>query len=166
MTAPPAARCVEFELPPGWWCLDLRSDGASERIDELARRLGREIPADMTVGDVSAGDADCLLFRPAAQPGDLAITGCVVVRSPLPVSGVELHDQLAERGEFVALSDLGGMPVVSLVRRPAASALEVTYFVVADDVCLVLIFVAPATPDPQHAIAELARVVSAARAVR
>ncbi len=167
---------LAFELPDGWWCLDVRGPRVADRLDQLLRdALDPNVSGDArervrsSVARLAAQGAQCLLLRPG---GDVPITAGVFALPPFHVAGADLYRALDERGEAVALGDLDGVPVVSLVRRMppgrvgTIAILQITYLVCADGGSVLLTFAAADEVEPGRVIREVARIVSAARVVR
>lgn len=167
---------LKFDLPDGWWCLDVRGPRVAERLDQLlCDALDPNVPAQAreqvhaSVARLVAQGAHCLLLRPGR---DVAVTGGVFALPPLGVAGADLYRALDERGEAVALGDLDGVPIVSMVRRvPPRRAgviaiLQINYLVCATGGSVLLTFAAADEVEPGHVIREVARIVSAARVVR
>ncbi len=173
---------LEFELPDGWTCVDLRAPHLADRIDQLLRvvldGIASRTPADEQsirdlVATLVAGGAHCLLLRPATDAADCAISGGVFVSAPISVPAQELHRILDERGEAVALGDLDGLPIISLVGPawsaegvPLAAGVQVAYVICADDASVMLSFTAAGGFDRKRLIGEVAAVLSRARVVR
>jgi hypothetical protein len=172
---------LAFDLPAGWCCFDLREPALDDRVDDLLSELPGGVVADPPGGEPGIRDviarlvsdgADCLVLRPAVDGSDVAIAGGVFVSAPLRVSGAHLYHLLDERGEAVALGDLDGLPIVSLVRPVAAAAasalvsLQVVYLICGDRATILLSFAAADRFDPRRVVGEVARVVSGARVVR
>lgn len=170
---------VEFDLPAGWWCLDLTRPAVAQRLAELLRELrglGMRVPdADRHtlayVGWLRDQGASIALVRPGDECAGPAICGGVFVERPLPVSGADLYTQLDAGGEAVALGDLGGIPVVSHVGRrraddvAALDMVQITYLLCATGACVVLSFHAAEGAGVERVVCEVARVVSAAQLV-
>jgi hypothetical protein len=176
---PVEAAGLEFELPDGWWSLDVRPPRLADRLDELlSDALGPATSADVrdrvraSVARLAADGAHCLLLRPALGATDVAVTGGVFTLPPFGLDGADLYSALDERGEAVALGDLDGVPIVSMVRRvPAGGAseiaiLQIIYLVCAGGGSVMLTFAAADEIQPGRVVREVARVVSAARVVR
>jgi len=179
VTAVTAARSttgLAFDLPDGWWRLDVRGPRVADRVDQLLRdALDANVLGDArerersSVTRLAAQGAHCLLLRPG---GDVPITAGVFALPPFRVAGADLYRALDERGEAVALGDLDGVPVVSMVRRMppgrvgAIAILQITYLVCADGGSVLLTFAAADEVEPGRVIREVARIVSAARVVR
>jgi hypothetical protein len=170
---------VEFDLPAGWWCLDLTQLAAAQRLGELLRLLrgSDRRPPDAnrhTLAYVSwlrDQGASIALVRPGDECAGPAICGGVFVERPLPVSGADLYAQLDACGEAVALGDLGGIPVVSHIGRgraddvTALDMVQITYLLCAAGACVVLSFYAAEGAGVERVVGEVARVVSAAQLV-
>jgi hypothetical protein len=169
---------LAFDLPDGWWCLDVRGPRVADRLDQLLRdALDPNVPAEVrervraSVTRLAAEGAHCLLLRPGGA-NDVAVTGGVFALPPFRVAGEDLYRALDERGEAVALGDLDGVPIVSIVRRMppgragAIAILQITYLVCADGGSVLLTFAASDEVEPGRVIGEVARIVSAARVVR
>ena len=184
MTAVTAGRCTEgtglaFELPDGWWSLDVRGPRLADRLDQLLRdALAPNMSAEArervraSVTRLAAQGAHCLLLRPAAGADGVAVTAGVFALPPFRVPGADLYRALDARGEAVALGDLDGVPIVSMVRRVppgragAIAILQITYLVCAGGGSVLLTFAAADEVEPGRVIREVARIVSAARVVR
>jgi hypothetical protein len=172
---------LAFDLPDGWICLDLRMPGLAGRVDQVLHvvldgGVSRDPLVEQGIRDLVdrlvADGAHCLLMRPAVDGARVAITGGVFVSAPLRVSGAELYRTLDERGQPVALGDIDGMPIVSLVcpapvpaSRPVPG-LQIVYLVCGDAATVLLSFAAAEASDPKCIVDEVARVLSRARVVR
>jgi len=178
MTADRSTTGLTFDLPDGWWCLDVRGPRVADRVDQLLRdALDPDVPAEIrervrgSVTRLAAQGAHCLLLRPGGAEG-VAVTAGVFALPPVRVAGEDLYRALDERGEPVALGDLDGVPIVSMVRRlppgpaSAIAILQITYLVCADGGSVLLTFAAADEVEPGRVIHEVARIVSAARVVR
>ncbi len=173
---------LEFELPERWTCLDLRAPQLADRIDQLLQVVREGIasctPADEQsirdlVATLVASGAHCLLLRPATDAADCAISGGVFVSAPISVPAHELHRILDERGEAVALGDLDGLPIISLVGpvrsaegAPMPVGVQVAYLICAEGASVMLSFTATGGVDRKRLVGEVAAVVSRARVVR
>jgi len=176
VTAGRSTTGLAFDLPDGWWRLDVRGPRVADRVDQLLRdALDANVSGDArervrsSVERLAAQGAHCLLLRPG---GDVPITAGVFALPPFRFAGADLYRALDERGEAVALGDLDGVPVVSIVRRMppgragAIAILQITYLVCADGGSVLLTFAAADEVEPGRVIREVARIVSAARVVR
>jgi hypothetical protein len=176
VTADRSTTGLAFDLPDGWWRLDVRGPRVADRVDQLLRdALDANVSGDArervrsSVERLAAQGAHCLLLRPG---GDVPITAGVFALPPCRFAGADLYRALDERGEAVALGDLDGVPVVSIVRRMppgragAIAILQITYLVCADGGSVLLTFAAADEVEPGRVIREVARIVSAARVVR
>ena len=100
-----------------------------------------------------------------------AICGGVFLLDDLAIDGDALYVAFEEDGEPVALGDLDGIPIISHVRRappdeviPVAS-INITYFICAPSMCIVITFLAPEIGGVQCIVDEVAKIVSAVRVV-
>lgn len=162
MTVSTAMR-LEVELPDGWRGVDLP---AAPDIDGwsgpgVAKLVGELHERGAVVALLRAGDA--------AVPA--AICGGVFLLDELAVDGDALYVALEDDGEPVALGDLDGIPIISHVRRappddvmPAATV-NITYFICAPSMCIVITFLAPEIGGAKVIVDEVAKIVSAARVV-
>ena len=172
---------LAFDLPDGWICLDLQAPELPARVDRLLHVVLEGIVSNTPaaqqcvrdlVARLVADGADCLLMCPAVDGMDVAITGGVFVCAPLRVSGTDLYRTLDDRGDAVALGEIDGLPIVSLVRPSAASApgqissVQVVYLICGGGATVVLSFAAADHFDPRRVVDEVARLVSGARVVR
>jgi hypothetical protein len=154
---------LEVELPEGWRGVDLPAaadaDGwSAPAVAKLAARLQER-------GAVVA------LLRTGDEAVPTAICGGVFLLDELAIDGDALYVALEEDGEPVALGDLDGIPIISHVRRaPAddvtpAATVNITYFICAPSMCIVITFVAVDCGDRKGIVGEVAKIVSAARVV-
>jgi hypothetical protein len=167
---------IDFDLPDGWWCLDLDDPKLTERFDAL-RADGRTITpeserrAAAELRGLAERGTTIALLRPADDERPVAVCGGVFVGAGLDVDGVELFRTLDDDGEPVAIGDLGGIPIVSHIRRERvdhhqpAPILQITYFICPPGMCIVVIFVASEIVAANCIVNDVATVMSAARVV-
>jgi hypothetical protein len=181
-----AAARLTVDLPDGWWCLDLNEAALSDQVARLYRALREAgVPASSVAEQSAVAFANWLhgegasiaLLRPGNDALATAICGGVFVLDALAVPGDVLFAALDAEGEPVAIGDLDGVPIVSHIRWTPADdlshspMLHVSYFICAPSMCIVITFVAAATAETsgihgvKGVVAEVARVVSAARVV-
>jgi len=183
---------LDIDLPDGWWCLDLNEAALADQVARLYEALreagapAAEQSAVVFANWLRGEGASIALLRPGNNTLATAICGGVFVLDPLPVPGDVLFAALDAEGEAVALGDLEGVPIVSHIRWTPADdlahspMLQVSYFICAPSKCIVITFVAlktaataatAATAETleshgvKSVVAEVARVVSAARVV-
>jgi len=172
----PAIAGIDFELPDGWWCLDLHDPQLPERFDSL--RVGERVitpeseqRALAQLRELAERGASIALLRPADDVRPVAVCGGVFLRGGIDVDGVELYEALELDGEPVALGDLGGIPIVSHIRREPVDdrrslpILHITYFICAPRMCIVVKFVAPEIVSTNCVVNDVANVISAVRVV-
>jgi hypothetical protein len=179
MTPAPAPPRLQVDLPESWWCVDLGGD-LGEAAAPAVPSGGGPATGPAVRGDIERGalsyaawlrdqGARVALLRPADDAVPAAICGGVFLLDPVP--DYELYAALELDGDAVVLGDLAGLPVISHVRHESdglASPLPVwhlTYFVCAPSLCVVIVFVAPATGSERRVVRELAQIVSTARVV-
>lgn len=161
MTVPTAR--LDVELPDRWRCTELPAtadiDGWSgPEAAALTRWLHER-------GAVAA------LLRPGDDAVPAAICGGVFLLDDLAIDGDALYVALEEDGEPVALGDLDGIPIISHVRRAPpddvmrAATVNITYFICASSMCIVITFLAPEIGGAKCIVDEVAKIVSAVRVV-
>lgn len=170
---------IDFDLPDGWWCLDLDDPQLAERLGERFYSLragGRKITSESErrvaaeLRELVERGAGIALLHPADDTWPAAICGGVFVGS-IDVDGAELFRTLDDEGEPVALGDLSGIPIVSHIRREPVDhrrpspILHITYFICAPGMCIVIKFVAPEIVAANCIVNDVATVISAARVV-
>lgn len=154
---------LDVELPEGWCCFDL-----AVRSDQLTELLDNEyLPT--YVHWLQDNGASIALMRPGDEAVPGAICGGVFVLDGMPVDGAVLFAALDADGEPVALGDLGGVPIVSHIRRESTdgpvAVLHITYFICLAGMCVVMTFGGRQMGGVRGVVEEVAKIVSAARVV-